>query len=70
MSEEFHVVKEWFTRKEGAEKVPYPAPFNQPFYIILNVAVGGNWLGNPDETTVFDETAAMKVDYVRVYQRE
>ena len=68
--EEFHVVKEWFTKKEGAEKVPYPAPFNQPFYIILNVAVGGDWPGNPDETTVFDETAAMKVDYVRVYQRE
>jgi beta-glucanase (GH16 family) len=41
-------------------------PFDKPFYIILNVAVGGGWVGNPDETTIFPAT--MKVDYVRVYQ--
>ncbi|MGD8472794.1 MAG: family 16 glycosylhydrolase [Anaerolineae bacterium] len=40
--------------------------FNHPFYIILNVAVGGNWPGYPDETTTFPQT--MHVDYVRVYQ--
>jgi beta-glucanase (GH16 family) len=41
--------------------------FNQPFFIILNVAVGGGFPGNPDGTTVFPQT--MQVDYVRVYQR-
>jgi beta-glucanase (GH16 family) len=41
--------------------------FNHPFFIILNVAVGGNFPGNPDATTVFPQL--MKVDYVRVYQR-
>ena len=41
-------------------------PFDQPFYIILNLAVGGGWVGNPDATTVFP--AVMEVDYVRVYQ--
>ncbi|MFH0756760.1 MAG: carbohydrate binding domain-containing protein [Bacteroidota bacterium] len=41
-------------------------PFDQPFYIILNVAVGGGWVGTPDETTVFP--AVMEVEYVRVYQ--
>jgi beta-glucanase (GH16 family) len=41
--------------------------FDHPFFIILNVAVGGNWPGAPDATTVFPQT--MKVDYVRVYQR-
>lgn len=41
--------------------------FNQPFFIILNVAVGGNWPGNPDGTTVFPQE--MLVDYVRVYSR-
>jgi beta-glucanase (GH16 family) len=41
--------------------------FNQPFFIILNVAVGGNWPGNPDATTVFPQQ--MLVDYVRVYAR-
>jgi len=41
--------------------------FNQPFFILMNVAVGGYWPGNPDGTTVFPQT--MQVDYVRVYQR-
>jgi beta-glucanase (GH16 family) len=41
--------------------------FDHPFFIILNVAVGGNWPGNPDATTVFPQQ--MLVDYVRVYQR-
>lgn len=41
--------------------------YNHPFFIILNVAVGGNWPGNPDESTVFPQT--MLVDYVRVYTR-
>ena len=45
----------------------YPAPFNQPFYIILNVAVGGTWPGSPDGTTPFP--AQLQVQYVRVYQK-
>ncbi|SMO88644.1 glycoside hydrolase family 16 protein [Gracilimonas mengyeensis] len=46
---------------------PYNWPFDKPFYLILNVAVGGNWPGNPDETTRLPQQ--MKVDYVRVYQK-
>ena len=41
--------------------------FNHPFYVILNVAVGGNWVGAPDNSTLFPQT--MLVDWVRVYQR-
>jgi beta-glucanase (GH16 family) len=41
--------------------------FEHPFFILLNVAVGGNWPGSPDATTTFPQT--MLVDYVRVYQR-
>ena len=40
--------------------------FDQPFYFILNVAVGGTWPGAPDSTTTFPQT--MKVDWVRAYQ--
>lgn len=40
--------------------------FNQPFYIILNMAVGGNFPGSPNAETTFPQT--MLVDYVRVYQ--
>jgi beta-glucanase (GH16 family) len=46
---------------------PWPAPFNQPFYMVMNVAVGGRFLGNPDKTTKFP--AEMVVDYVRVYDK-
>jgi beta-glucanase (GH16 family) len=45
---------------------PYPAPFNEPFYILMNLAVGGNFPGNPDNTTVFP--GQLLVDYVRVYE--
>ncbi|HLZ45432.1 MAG TPA: glycoside hydrolase family 16 protein [Gemmatimonadales bacterium] len=47
--------------------VPGTWVFDQPFFIILNVAVGGDWPGAPDTTTVFPQT--MRVDYVRVYRR-
>lgn len=45
---------------------PYPAPFDHPFHILMNVAVGGEWPGYPDETTTFPQR--MEVDYVRVYE--
>ena len=41
-------------------------PFDNPFFFILNVAVGGVWPGYPDATTTFPQY--MAVDYVRVYQ--
>ena len=41
-------------------------PFNEQFFFIMNVAVGGNWPGSPDATTNFPQW--MVVDYVRVYQ--
>ncbi len=50
-----------------SELNPWPAPFNQPFYITLNVAIGGNFLGNPNKTTVFP--AEMEIDYIRVYDK-
>jgi beta-glucanase (GH16 family) len=41
--------------------------YNHKFFILLNVAVGGGWPGNPDSSSVFPQT--MLVDYVRVYKR-
>ena len=43
-----------------------PWVFDKPYFIILNLAIGGGWPGNPDGTTVFPQT--MTVDYVRVYK--
>jgi beta-glucanase (GH16 family) len=42
--------------------------FDHKFFLILNLAVGGNWPGAPDGTTVFPQT--MQVDYVRAYERK
>ena len=67
--EAFYETSDWFTG-EGDNITDYPAPFNQPFYIILNVAVGGDWPGDPDPDLVFDEKTCMYVDYVRVYQKD
>ena len=42
-------------------------PFNQDFFFLINLAVGGNWPGSPDETTLFPQT--LEVDYIRVFQK-
>jgi beta-glucanase (GH16 family) len=47
----------------GAERIPA-----EPFYLLLNTAVGGQWPGNPDETTTFPQYH--DIDYVRVYRRK
>jgi len=41
--------------------------FDHEFFLLLNVAVGGNWPGKPDKTTIFPQT--MLIDYVRVYRQ-
>ncbi len=52
-----------FTRADAGDD---PYPFNSPHYLLFNVAVGGNWPGSPDASTVFPQH--MIVDYVRVFQ--
>ncbi|MDJ0708889.1 MAG: glycoside hydrolase family 16 protein [Woeseiaceae bacterium] len=55
----------WFS---SADNGGTGAPFNQPFHILLNVAVGGNFPGAPNGTTPFP--VKMEVDWVRVYSGE
>ncbi len=58
---------DWYTKDiTTADPITFPAPFDRDFYMQLNVAVGGNWGGFPDETTSFPQK--MLVDYVRVYE--
>jgi beta-glucanase (GH16 family) len=57
----FHTETSWFS--DGHD---FPAPFEQRFHLLLNVAVGGHWPGSPDESTQFPQE--MVVDYVRVYR--
>jgi beta-glucanase (GH16 family) len=66
-------IKFFLDDKLVAERTPADLPagttwvYDHPFFIILNVAVGGAWPGNPDATTKFPQR--MLVDYVRVYTR-
>lgn len=56
----------YFTKNNwSTHGAAYPAPFDQPFYILLNVAVGGTWPGSPDSSTIFP--VSMEVDFIRVY---
>lgn len=65
----YHEECDWFSTKEGQGTVTYPAPFDQPFYMILNLAIGGSWVGYPDETTTYEDQQ-FTIDYVKVYQKE
>ena len=65
---EFFRAQHWFSAGADGNKAPFPAPFDHDMYLILNLAVGGSWVGYPDETTGFDR-AVLEADHVRVYQK-
>lgn len=77
-SEDFHVFDFVWTREKLAWFVdgnevtsmpidqPHLSEFHKPFFLLLNIAVGGTFAGRPDHTTVFPQK--MYVDWVRVYQ--
>ena len=46
----------------------FPAPFDQEFHLLLNLAVGGGFLGPPDDSTPFP--SQMQVDWVRIYKAD
>jgi len=58
----------WFVDDIQYYTVKHGQPFDKRFHMILNVAVGGNWPGNPDESTSFPQK--MYVDYVRVFEKK
>ena len=67
--EEFYTTSDWHSTTEGQGELTYPAPFDQPFYMILNLAVGGSWVGYPKEDSDF-MNKKLEVDYVKVWQKD
>jgi len=49
-----------------ANNINNTGAFHKPFYMIINLAIGGSWPGNPDASTLFPDT--LSIDYVKVYQ--
>jgi len=81
LSDDFHTyavewapnsVKFYLDSKMYESRTPADIPqgtgwvYNHPFFMILNVAIGGSWPGSPDSSTTFP--AQLLVDYVRVYK--
>ena len=58
--------RQWYSEKPDGTVANPPAPFNTEFFILLNVAVGGNWPGPPDANTTFPQS--MQIDWIRVYE--
>lgn len=57
----------WTQCHEQSHEPQNPAaPFDQSFHLLLNLAIGGEWPGSPDDTTTWPQTYT--VDYVRVYE--
>ncbi|SET91277.1 carbohydrate binding domain-containing protein [Paenibacillus sp. NFR01] len=57
---------DWYSISSGQPaNNAYPAPFNQEFHLLMNLAIGGNFDGNPTADTTFPQS--MEIDYVRVY---
>jgi beta-glucanase (GH16 family) len=72
-SDDFHIFAiewdkdgiSWYVDSVRYSVKPHKQPFDKRFYLLMNLAVGGNWPGNPDGSTVFP--VRMEIDYVRVY---
>ncbi|RYG44428.1 glycoside hydrolase family 16 protein, partial [bacterium] len=81
LSEDFHVYAVewdegsicWFVDEECYSRVTpdtlggHAWVFDKPFFLLMNLAIGGNWPGYPDETTTLPQR--MLIDYVRVYKQ-
>jgi beta-glucanase (GH16 family) len=56
----------WYFDGRRVAYTPTPKSISRPMYMLVNLAVGGKWAGNPDETTHFPAT--MEISYIRAYQ--
>jgi len=63
-----YFVDDFLYQRITPKNVPGEWVYNQPFYILLNVAVGGNFVGFPTSGTPFPQS--MYIDYVKVYKQQ
>lgn len=68
-NELFFTMTDWYSEASDGTPYPEPAPFDVPFYIILNMAIGGTFDPEADVKNV-EFPVAMEVDFVRVYHKE
>ncbi|WP_334164268.1 glycoside hydrolase family 16 protein [Phenylobacterium sp.] len=56
----------WFVDGREVKRMPTPADMHKPMYMLANIALGGDWAGQPDASTPFP--ARMQIDYIRAYR--
>ena len=56
---------DWYFNGLKVATAPTPPDLNQPMYVLINLAIGGNWAGQPDEDTLFP--AHFDIDYIKAY---
>jgi beta-glucanase (GH16 family) len=56
----------WFVDGREVKRMPTPGDMHKPMYLLANIALGGDWAGQPDHTTPFP--ARMSIDYIRAYR--
>ena len=65
-----NTLQNWESMISGTtDSLSYDAPFDQPFYILLNLAVDGGQFGGAANRATFQDDINMYVDYVRAYQK-
>jgi Glycosyl hydrolases family 16 len=57
----------WYFDEVQVASHPTPQDFHQPMYMLVNLAVGGHWPGDPDRSTKFPAT--FSIDWIRAYKR-
>lgn len=62
----YQIQQDWYSTDSSGTTYAYPAPFNDDFHLILNLAVGGYFPGDPDTSTW--TSTKFQIDYVRVYE--
>lgn len=68
--EEYYSESYWYSAGDDEKKAEYPAPFNKPFYIEADVAIGGTGTAAPGRMTAFDERSEFCIDYIKLYQKD
>lgn len=64
----YFTMTDWYSHDSTGANYPEPAPFDKPFYIIFNMAIGGNFDKEADAKKA-EYPASMEVDFVRVYHK-
>lgn len=66
----YSTVTNWYSVESESGNYPFPAPFDEEFYVLLNMALGGTFDSGASSIDVDENGVDMDVDYVRWYQRE